>query len=419
MTNPNTSRPDSGRKSPGGAAGLLNQWGGKLSFFFVYTHFSHDLITGLLIGILPFIQQNLNLNYLQTGFLLSAFTLTAGFSQFFGGWVSDRIGPRRAVALGVGGVGLSAVAIGFTGTYYLLIVALIVMGLFAGFYHPSAVSTLTNNFEEKRRGKVVSLHMVGGSLGFGIGPFVGAIIASRFNWHISYLLLGLFTVMAVPLALVELKNALPAKPQSAVSKIQSPTRRPGDVWKSFKKVLWIYLISTAVQVITIPIMSFMPLFLVDVHHLSEETSSIFVTVIRLGGLLGSFLGGWLLDRWGRRKTIFLNLILFGPIVYLLSSLHFGGSLVLIFILFGLLLSMREATMQTYLMDNTLPYLRGTVFGVYFGIRQLDESISQTVAGDFMDSLGITGVFNILAYATIGLSALAIITAFRYSRLNKN
>lgn len=395
--------------------GLLEQWGGKFSFFFTYTHFSHDLITGLLIAMLPFIKQDLGLNYLQSGILLSAFTLTAGFSQFLGGWFSDRMGPRRAVALGLGGLGISAVAIEFTGNYYLLIIVLFAMGLFAGFYHPAAVSTLTNRYEEQRRGKVVSLHMVGGSLGFGAGPFLGAIIASRFNWHVAYLILGLFTLIAAPLAFAQLKSILPVKPAAGTSRTQQSVRKRVDIWKAFKKVLVIYLISTAMQLVAVPVMSFIPLFLIEVHHFSQEAGSMWLTVVRLGGLLGSLVGGWLLDRWGRRKTIFLNLALFGPVVYLLVKLPFGASLILILIFFGWLLSMREATMQTYLMDNASPHLRGTVFGIYFGLGQLNQSVSQTVAGDFMDSLGITGVFNIIAFTTIGLSSLAIISAVRYLR----
>jgi len=44
--------------------GIINQWGGRFAFFFTYMHLSHDLITGLLPALLPFIREDLGLNYL-------------------------------------------------------------------------------------------------------------------------------------------------------------------------------------------------------------------------------------------------------------------------------------------------------------------------------------------------------------------
>ena len=66
-----------------------NQWGGGISLFFCYTHFSHDLTTGLLIALLPFIREDMALNYFQAGLLVSAYSVTSGLSQIFG-----RLGQR-------------------------------------------------------------------------------------------------------------------------------------------------------------------------------------------------------------------------------------------------------------------------------------------------------------------------------------
>jgi len=159
-------------------------------------------------------------------------------------------------------------------------------------------------------------------------------------------------------------------------------------------------------------MSFIPLFLVDVHHQTAAAGSMWVTIIRMGGLAGSLAGGWLTDRWGRLRTIFLTLALFGPVVLLLTYLPFGVGLGIVFVLFGWLLSMRETTMQTYLMDRAPPQLRATVFGIYFGFGQQGTSIIQPAAGDLMDTFGISSVFNVIAYISAGLSVLAVIIAIR-------
>ena len=398
-----------------GIKGIINQWGGNLAFFFTYIHFSHDLTTGLLVGLLPFIRQDLGLNYLQSGFLVSAFSLTAGFSQIFGGWLSDRIEPRKAIALGLGGVGLSAASISFAPSYYAFLALLVALGILSGFYHPSAVSIITNHFEPRRLGRVIALHQIGGSLGFGIGPFVGAIISSRFDWHLAYLILGLPALVAALLVITQLK----VRQSNYTTSATVTGKKPVSIWQVFRSGATIIAISVSMQLVTGPIMSFIPLFLVDVHNLTESASSLLVTVIRMAGLCGSLFGGWLTDKWGRRNTIFLALSMFGPVVFLLTRLHFGIGFAAVLVAFGWLMSMRETTMQTYLMENTPPQLRATVFGIYFGFGQQGSSIIQPVAGDFMDMIGIVGVYNAITFISVGLSVLAVIAAIRSRRIENS
>ena len=398
--------------------GIIEQWGGKSALFFTYTHHSHDLTTGLLAALMPFIRQDLKLDYLQAGFLVSANALASGFAQFLGGWLSDRMGPRKAISLGLAGVGISSAAIIFTHSYAFLVAIFIIMGILAGFYHPSAVSALTNRFEDKKRGRVIALHMLGGGLGFAIGPFLGAIISSRLNWHFAFLFLGIPAIVAAVLAFFQLKLEPTAAQLSEVASSEETKQKPVTIWRVFKSAAGIMALSIAMALITGPVMSFIPLFLVDVHHLSESAGSMWVTVIRMAGLAGSLFGGWLADKWGRRNAIFLSLVLFGPVVFLLARLPFGFALVVVFILFGWLLSMRETTMQTYLMVNTPPKIRATVFGIYFGFGQQGSSIIQPIAGNYMDMVGITGVYNVISYITLGFSILALIVALEIGKRTK-
>jgi MFS family permease len=392
---------------------LVDQWGGKFAFFFTYMHLSHDLTTGLLPALLPFIRQDLGLDYLQSGFLVSAFSLTAGLSQLFGGWVSDRISKVKAISIGLGGVGLSAVAISFAPSYSVLLFMLIALGVFSGFYHPSAISALSSHFETSRRGRAVAFHMIGGGIGFALGPLFGAIIASKLNWHLAFAILGLPALVAAVLVFKQLKLAPTESPKD--TSVKASGRKTKDIWRVFKPAFGVIAISIAMQLVTGPIMSFVSLFLIDVHHLSAAAGSMWVTIIRVGGLAGNLVGGWLTDKWVRRKTIFLILIMFGPVVLLLAKLPFGFALGAVFILFGWLMAMRETTMQTLLMDNSPPELRATIIGIYFSFGQQGSSIIQPVAGNFMDVIGISSVFNAIAFISIGLSVLAAILVIRNTR----
>jgi len=154
-------------------------------------------------------------------------------------------------------------------------------------------------------------------------------------------------------------------------------------------------------------MSFASLFLIDVHHLTAAAGSMWVTIIRFGGLAGNLVGGWLTDKWGRRNTIFLTLAIFGPVVLVLARLPYGFGLGVALIVFGWLMAMRETTMQTLLMDSSPPELRATIIGIYFSFGQQGSSVIQPVAGEFMDAVGIGGVFNTISFISVGLSLVVI------------
>ena len=114
----------------------------------------------------------------------------------------------------------------------------------------------------------------------------------------------------------------------------------------------------------------------------------------------------------RRNAIFLVLVATGPVVFLLTKLPFNLALVVIFVIFGLFMQMRQATVQPFLMDSTPPYLRATVFGIYFGLSMEGQSLLQPAVGYFMDIFGAIDVFHVIAFISIGLSLLALFLAKR-------
>jgi FSR family fosmidomycin resistance protein-like MFS transporter len=253
--------------------------------------------------------------------------------------------------------------------------------------------------------------MLGGSLGFGIGPLLGAGIATVLNWHIAYVILGLPALVAGILVFTRMKSEGIA-PIKSSSSIPTAGQKSKTVWQVFKPIIGIISVSIAMALATGPIMSFISLFLIDVHHLSAAAGSMWVTIIRVGGLAGNLIGGWLTDKWGRRNTIFLVLILYGPLALMVARLPFGFGLGAVFVLYGLLMAMREATIQTLLMDNAPPHLRATIIGIYFSFGQQGSSIIQPVAGDIMDMIGIGGVFNGISFISLGLSFLAVLLLLR-------
>ena len=247
---------------------VLHQWGGGKATLFTYTHAGHDLCTGLLTALLPFVKEGLGLSYLQSGLLLSAYTITSGISQFPGGWIGDRFRRYIVIAVGLGGVGLTTLAVGLTHTYYSMLVILVIMGIFAGAYHPSALSMLSASFEETRRGKVIALHVVGGSIGFTVGPIFGGLIAELLGWRFAFIILSLPALAAVP---VILKKFRQLELGSSVKSHQQPSRpaiHSTSIWQTLRAIGIIFVLAVLIHLIAGAAMAFIPVYLVDKHHIA-------------------------------------------------------------------------------------------------------------------------------------------------------
>lgn len=394
---------------------IFYQWGGSTAAFFAYTHLSHDLCTGLLVALLPLIKEGLGLSYLQSGLLLSALTITSGLSQFLGGWLGDRFSRQVVIAIGLSGIGLTSLAVGLSPAYYPMLFILIIMGIFAGAYHPSAVSMLFGRFEETRRGKVIAFHMVGGSIGFAIGPILGGLIAEMLGWRFAFIILSIPALVAVPLLFKkfwqQVNNSRLVNQSSTSNGPTSQERqRSIGIFQALRLVAIIFTLAVLMQLIAGSAMAFIPIYLVDKHNIAPAYAVMLIGIVRGGGIVGSLFGGWLSDKWSRKNTIFLAMVATGPTLYLLTKLPFNAGFIVIFILFGILMYMRGTTVQPFLMGSVPPQLRATIFGIYFGLGMEGMSLMQPVAGHFMDIFGIVEVFNVIALICIVLSVVALFLA---------
>ncbi len=388
---------------------IYDNWGGGVSFFFCFIHFSHDLSTGLLLALLPFIKAELNLNYFQSGLLVSAFAIMSGFSQILGGWLGDKIKRWIMVAIGLAGIGLTSIGIGLTSSFVLLLIVLFIMGIFAGAYHPSAVPALSSFFEDKR-GKALGLHMIGGSIGFGLGPFLGTAIATAFDWHMAFIIMAIPSLAASASVFLWLKNQGPLARETRrarTDKTSAAGEKRASLGHTLKSLALIMGLLVATVFTSGSLLAFIPLYMVDYFDFTENSAAIWLGIIRAVGIAGSLLGGWLADRWGVKKTVLLTIAGTGPVMVMFAYLPWGVGMAAALLLLGMLMPMRETAAQTYIMGKTPLHLQGMVFGVYFGIGMQGQSLLQPAYGSIMDAVGMPIVFQVIALISVAVSILSL------------
>jgi MFS transporter, FSR family, fosmidomycin resistance protein len=373
-------------------------WRNKTVSILTLSHFSHDLCFGILPALLPFIREALNLEYLQAGGLLAALTITAGLAQFLGGWLGDRFPRRWLVFLGLGGVSIGTFSVGLMDSYASLVAIFVVIGLFAGLYHPSAVVLLADSVEARQQGKAMGSHMVGGSVGWMAAPLLGGLIAGLWGWPRAFMLLGIPALFAAMVSSAYLPH------RTARVAAGEPRRSGPETPAPWYRLAAVSVSSVLIEIVSGAAIAFFALFLVDVQGLTPTLATLGLGLLRFGSLTGSMLGGFLADVLTKHRAVLFAFITSGPPLLLLSYFTGVPFFVTLFF-FGLLYTMRELTVQVYLLKTTPRHLRSRLIGIYYGFGMEGASIIQPFVGHAMDRFGIAGVYLWLGIASTAVSVL--------------
>lgn len=381
----------------------------KVLFLFVAAHFVHHLVTALGVPLLPFIRNEFGLDYTQSGLLISAFTVSYGVGQLGCGWLADSLSRRKLLFVGLAGPALAGLAIGFSQSYLMLAVLMILMGLSGGGYHPAASPLISASVPEKHLGKALGIHMVGGAASFFMAPLVGVAIAASFGWR------GSFVGLAVPTFLfaVIFNYQLRGRELAQVKAVKSPSSSPADQaapkgW--FSRLVILLVMASVAQAVFQSTIPFVPLYMVDHFKADENTAAVLLSLVYSAGLWAAPLGGYLSDRLGKVPMVLVVCLASGPVLYLLNVVPYGIGFGALLILIGMLMIMRGVVAETFLVAATPQRYRSTVLGIYFFSAMEGGGILTPLMGYLIDTYGFYSSFNIASiflFAFVLLCVLAL------------
>ncbi|MBW2307481.1 MAG: MFS transporter [Deltaproteobacteria bacterium] len=383
---------------------------------FTVAHFSHHLSTGALVPLLPMIRDTFGISYMQSGLLVSAFSISHGLGQIPMALIADRTSRRRVILLGLIGTALCSIAIGATTSYWQMIPGFIAMGILGGTYHPPASSFLSQSVPRGQRGRSLGIHIIGGSLSFLLTPILAVSIAQwSGNWRWSFIILAFPAILSSIMIWITTEDpqpepvaaALPAQGSNATAGADTRAGETVSIsfWEIFRAIGTLASICLLIQLVSASVNSYLPMYLVDRHGLPIGLAGIAVGLVYGAGIVGAPLGGSLSDRLGRKAVILLSVALSGPLL-LAATLSPGVGLLLTFITaYGVVISMRMPTMESLIADVVPLNRRALALGIYYLMSMETTGIITPLIGRLIDIQGLDPVFVGLA---LGLSIAGII-----------
>jgi MFS transporter, FSR family, fosmidomycin resistance protein len=370
-------------------------------------HFSHHVTNSLLNPLLPLIRDAFALSYAESGFAVSAFSIAAGLANAPWGMLADRIGSRVVIVGGLFLMGAASVALATAGAYWQLLALLVLLGIVSGSYHGPAAALIARTFSSRMRGTAMGIHITGGHLSFFAAPALAGILASATGtWRTPYIWFAAAPVVFGALLWIVAphvhERAAPSGDRFAAFR---------EIGRVFRDVGPLISLSIAFQFGIAALLAFLALYLVDARGISPTLAAVFFGVPQVVGVVGAPLGGWLSDRFGRRRVMLGGLALMGPAVFAVTAAP-NEALLITLVVFGLLWSMRSTVTETLVMDSAPAGRRATVLGAYYLLNAHVGGIGAPLFGFLAEAVGLATAFSWMGIAFVVMSAVALVIGRR-------
>jgi len=357
-------------------------------------------VTALPVPLLPYIRDEFALDYTRAGFIISAFGVVYGVSQLPAGWLADRLGPRILLTIGIAGVGATGLLAGIAPNYIVLVIALVLMGILGGGYHPAATTLISAVEKPGTRGRALGIHMVGGSTSYFLAPLIAAGIAAAWGWRGPFITLAIVSISFGIVLHIMLGKHMPSQKAATGNTGVSTEALPAPGHR--RRLITVVVLSSFTQALLMSIVSFVPLFLVDIYHTGKEMAAASVSLVYGMGLWAGPLGGYLSDRFGRVAIITAMCLTGSAAIYLFNVLPYGFGTAAILVIIGITMYFNTTAAQSYIADQTTARYRSTVLGFYFFGNMEGTGILTPILGYLIDHFGFHTSFTVSSVAIVSV-----------------
>lgn len=374
-------------------------------FAISFSHLLNDTMQSLIPAVYPLVKQSLHLSFTEVGLITLVFQLTASLLQPAVGFFSDRKPQPYSLALGMCSTLLGLSLLAFAPSYALVLCAVALVGMGSAVFHPEA-SRVAFMASGGRRGMAQSLFQVGGNAGSSLGPLLAAILIAPYGrGNIVWFSLAAFLGIAVLAKVGKWYNNNMHRMRSKAKGDTETTREA----LSRKKVLF----SLAILLVLIfskyfymaSMTSYFTFYLIDKFHVSVQAAQFHLFAFLFAIAAGTFLGGPIGDRFGRKYVIWFSILGAAPFTLLLPHANLVWTTVLS-VCIGVILSSAFSAILVYAQE-LVPGKVGLVAGLFFGFAFGLGGIGSAVLGKLADSTSIAYVYTVCSF----LPLIGIVTVF--------
>ncbi len=368
--------------------------------------FTHIMDFMIMMPLGPQLMRLFSITPREFGFLVSAYTFSAGIFGFLGAFFVDRFDRKQTLLFAYIGFTVGTIGCALSPSYIVLMMARSFAGAFGGVLGAQIMAIIGDAIPSQRRGRAMGIVMASFSIASVFGVPFGLFLATQISWHAPFFLVGLIAALIsflifvfVPPLTIHLAEG---KPRA------SPAVLLGGIWRDKNQLnalcLMIFLMMG--QFLLIPFLS--PYMVSNVGFREDQLHWIYF----VGGGLTIFtspLVGKLADRHGKQIvfTIAGSLVL----IPLLIVTHLGPTAVPVALIvtaaFFIFNNSRFIPAMAMITSTVRPATRGGFMSINSSVQSLSSGVAALLAGLVVERAA-TG--ELTGYGNLGLAS-AVISIF--------
>ncbi|MFI8714720.1 MFS transporter [Brevibacillus brevis] len=332
----------------------------RMLFAISIAHLLNDSLQAVIPALLPIVEKNLALTFTQVGMILLVMNLTSSVLQPFVGYYSDRksIPILPPLALIVSGLGMLALA--FSGNYYFVLAAVACVGIGSAIFHPEA-SRFAHLASGPRRGLGQSIFQVGGNAGQALAPLMTILVFANLGQTGA----AWFLLPALLASGILLYVALWYRGQQRLKKT---TAAPVTYTNLNKRLIALGLLIVIVSVrswMNAGYQSFYQFYLMYVKDMDYANAQLVIFGFLFAGAIGTFFGGPLSDRFGKRNLLIISTL--GSLPLTLLTPYVSGFWAFPLLVISGFIMLSSFSVTVVYAQELLPGKIGTVSGLIIGL----------------------------------------------------
>lgn len=359
----------------------------------------NDTLQNMVQAVYPLLKESLVLNFSQIGIITLVYQMSSSIFQPIIGAYTDRKPQPYSLPIGMMFTMCGILSLAFASDFMHVLLAVFLAGIGSSVFHPEA-SRLAHIASGGKHGLAQSIFQVGGNFGGSIGPLFAAIFIAPYGRQN----IGWFAIIALVCILFMLyisrwyKGVLLRVKETRTSQdyIEPKVNKPiASKRKIISTLLILLILIFSKYVYMSSLTSYYTFYLIEKFGVSIGQSQIYLFIFLFAVALGTFFGGPIGDRFGRKYVIWFSILGAAPFALYMPYAGLTGTCILSVII-SLVLSSAFSAILVYAQE-LLPGKEGLIGGLFFGLAFGIAGIASAIFGKLADLHGIEYIYHIAAF----------------------
>lgn len=377
----------------------------KILFIIGFCHLLNDSIQSVIPAMFPILEKSMGLSYTQLGMISFSLSMVSSVLQPAVGLFTDRKPKPFALPIGLACTFIGILGLAIAPGFGWIILSVIFIGLGSAVFHPEG-SRVAHMAAGTKKGLAQSIYQVGGNTGQALAPLITALILvplGQFGASWFALVAALAVVLLFYIAHWYKTRLLAAAPRSKKENMVK-TNRSGLAKEVKKALILILLLIFARSWYISGMTNFYAFYGMHKYGITIKESQYFLFAFLVSGALGTFFGGPLSDRFGKKKVISFSML--GTLPFALLIPFVPSWAAFIFLLITGFILMTSFSVTVVYAQELVPGKIGTMSGLTVGLAFGMGAIGSVGLGYIADIIGLPMMMSM-----IGLLPLIGLTAF--------